>query len=123
MGFQLENLVMNNLNSIIAILKIPPEIIFSASPYFQNKTTRQKACQVDLLIHTKNTLYICEIIFRKKIDKTVINEVSEKISRLKYSKIISVRPVLIHVGDVVPSIIEEHFFDKIISLDELLNFK
>ncbi len=120
MGLQLENLVLSNLNSIIAILNIPPEIILSASPYFQNKTTRQKACQIDLLIHTKSTLYVCEIKFKKKIPKTVIHEVKEKILRLKYSKNTSVRPVLIHVGKVAPSIIEEHFFDKIIPLEDLL---
>lgn len=120
MGFQLENLVLNNLNSIIPKLKIPPESLISASPYFQNKTGRQQVCQIDLLIQTKNTIYVCEVKFRKKVESSVISEVQDKIKKLKYPKTMSVRPVLIYVGELAPSIESENFFDKIISLDDLL---
>ncbi len=120
MGFQLENLVMNNLASIVKLLKIPPESIVNATPYFQNKTVRQHACQVDLLIHTKNALYVCEVKFSKRVGKKVIAEVQGKIDKLKCSRQLSIRPVLIHVGEVADSVIEENFFDRIISLGELL---
>ena len=121
MGYQFENLVLNNLAEVIEILKIPAESILSASPYFQHTTLRQKACQIDLLISTKNTIYVCEIKFQKKINKAVIDEVKEKIIRLKYPKNISIRPILIYIGDISKNIEAENFFDKIIPFDNLLN--
>lgn len=56
------------------------EDIVYDNPFFQNKTTRQKGCQIDFLIQTKfNTLYVVEIKFtRKQISSDVIEEVQEK---------------------------------------------
>jgi len=120
MGLQFENLVLNNLAVIVKILKIPGESIISAAPYFQNSTQRQKACQIDLLIQTKYTIYLCEIKFRKQIDKGVINEVMEKITKLKYPSHLSLRPILIYQGELAESIIKSEFFTKIISFESLL---
>ena len=120
MGFQLENLVLNNLDLVLEKLRIAPETVKSASPYFQTKTQRQESCQIDLLIHTKHTIYICEIRFRKKVTAKVIKEVSDKIRKLKYPKHTSIRPVLIHVGGIASGVESEDYFDKILSLEELL---
>ncbi|MFC2172926.1 ATP-binding protein [Acidobacteriota bacterium] len=120
MGLQLENLVLNNLKPLLVKLRIPFGSVRCASPYFQNRTARQKACQVDLLIQTRNTLYVCEIKFRKKVDTAVVAEMKEKLHRLKYNKTTSVRPVLIHAGELAQGIEASDFFDAVISLDELL---
>ena len=98
MGLQFENLVHNNLPYLLEALRIPPATIISASPYFQNKTLRTEALQIDLLIQTKNTLYLCEIKFRKRITGPVIEEVRQKMTKLKAPKHLSLRPVLIYVG-------------------------
>ncbi len=121
MGLQFENIVLNNIKWIINKLDIPYESIVSVSPYFQKKTTKQEACQIDLLIHTKFTLYVCEIKFRRKITTAVINEVSQKIERLRYPRSMTVRPVLIYQGELAPQIIRENFFSSLISFEELLN--
>ncbi|GAG47786.1 unnamed protein product, partial [marine sediment metagenome] len=84
MGLQFENLVLNNLNEILKILKIPAESIISASPYLQKKTKRQEACQIDLLVQTRYSLIVIEIKFKKKIGKAVIDETLTKIKKLKY---------------------------------------
>ncbi len=85
MGFQFENLVLNNLNVIIKKLDIAPETIISAAPYFQKKTLRKEACQIDLLIHARFALYVCEIKYRKKVDSNVIKSVEEKIKKQEFS--------------------------------------
>jgi len=120
MGLQLENLVLNNLPSVIEKLHIPGGSVLSAAPYFQNATRRQQACQVDLLIHTKSALFVCEVKVKKKIGVAVISEVTEKVRRLKVPRYLSVRPVLIHLGELSPQIEEECYFDRILSFDELL---
>lgn len=120
MGLQFENLVLNNLPIIQKILDISPSSILSMSPYFQNKTQRVDACQVDLLIQTKFTVYVCEIKFRREITTSVVIDVMEKIKRLKIPKTISVRPVLIYQGTLADAVRRENFFSKIINFDELI---
>ena len=120
MGLQFENLVLNNLSSIQHILKIPSSSILSAAPYFQKETKRQKSCQIDLLIQCRYSIYVCEIKFRQKIDADVIDEVREKIARLKTSKETSVRPILIYEGELSPQIERTGFFAHLISFSQLL---
>lgn len=120
-GLQFENLVLNNLSSIIKKLNISPETLLSASPYFQNETKRQRGCQVDLFIQTKYTYYLCEIKFKDNIGREVIDEVMEKIHRITVPNTVSVRPVLICHGNVSSNLVTENFFSHIIHFDDLLN--
>lgn len=120
MGLQFENLVLNNLIEVIKRLNICEETIISATPYFQKQTTRQKAAQFDLLIHTKYTLYVCEIKFRKNINSKVIEEMAEKISRLKVAKTLSIRPVLIYYGELSNTVIRSNYFSHLVSFSSLL---
>ncbi|MDP6118747.1 MAG: ATPase [Planctomycetota bacterium] len=120
MGLQLENLVLRNLPDVLEKLGIPSASVISASPYFQNATRRKQACQIDLLVHTKSALFVCEVKSTKKVGLDVVSEVAEKIRRLSYPRHLSIRPVLIYLGDLVPHVEEECFFDRLLSLDSLL---
>lgn len=111
---------MNNLSSIQRILQISPASVLSISPYFQHKTQRTEACQIDLLIQTRYSLYVCEIKFRKQIALGVIDEVKEKISKLKVAKTTSIRPVLIYEGKLSTNIRSENFFSHLIPFEDLL---
>lgn len=121
MGYQFENLVLGNMKNILELLSIPREQALSAGPYFQNQTKRNKGCQIDLLIETSHTLYICEVKFKKHISKTVIPEVQEKITKLKIPKYKSVRAILIYCGELAPGIIHDDYFNNVIPLAKLLN--
>ncbi|CAB1082741.1 hypothetical protein JY97_03285 [Alkalispirochaeta odontotermitis] len=121
MGLQFENLVLNNIRSVCELLAVNMDSVKSAAPYFQRATQRKKSCQVDLLIETKYTLYVCEIRFRKKITRTVIDEVQEKVRRLKVPKGYSVRPILVYAGELASAVREEDFFDRILNFEELLS--
>ncbi len=123
MGFQFENLVLNNLRSVCRALSIDMNVVLSASPYFQRKTKRREACQIDLLIQCRHTLYICEIRIRNKIRKDVIGDVQEKTLRLKLSKNISVRPILIYAGELSGGLVKEGYFDQCLSFTELLSLQ
>ena len=120
MGLQFENLVLNQLKQIVSILKIPPASILSASPYFQKATARIQGCQIDLLIHTKYTLYVCEIKFKRRIGKEIIDEVISKIQKLKIPSTLTVRPVLLYEGELSNLVLRENFFSHAIKFDELL---
>jgi AAA+ ATPase superfamily predicted ATPase len=121
LGLQFENLVLNNLKEIVARLDIAPSAILSASPYFQTKTLRKDSCQIDLLIDTKHSLYVCECKYRQQIGLEVIEEVKEKIKRLKVGKNVSIRPILIYLGDLSDRVRREGYFSQIISFEDLLS--
>ena len=120
LGLQFENLVLNNLSQVLKMLCVNSSQFRSASPYFQNKTKRQQACQIDLLIDTKYAIYICEIKFRKCITTKVIDEIQEKAKCLKYDSSKSLRKVLIYVGELSQTVKESDAFDHMISFDRFL---
>jgi len=121
-GLQLESLVLNNRKLVHQKLGIQPENIVNDNPYFQRKTTRQKGCQIDYLIQTQlKTLYICEIKFsRNEIKPNIIEEVQQKIERLKIPKGFSCVPVLIHFNEVHEDVINSDYFFKIINFGDFL---
>jgi len=123
MGLQIENLVIKNRNALCKILSIPVSEIINDGPYFQKPTKIKKGCQVDYMIHSKfNSLYCCEIKFsRNSIKLSVVDEVRQKIQSLEHAKIMSVRPILIHINGVDDSVLGEEFFAKIINLGKLLD--
>lgn len=120
MGFQFENLVLNNIQSVSESIGISMSAIKNAAPYFQKKTRNKPGCQIDLLIETRYTLYVCEIKFRKKIEKSVISDVSQKIQHLVFPNRFTVRPILIYAGELGPGIKDSDFFSGIIRFEQLL---
>ena len=122
MGFQFENLVLNNRPLIHKALHINPEDIISENPFYQRKTSSQPGCQIDYLIQTKfGALYVCEIKFSKnEINATVIQEVQKKIDALKHPKAQSYHPVLIHVNGVTSAVYDSDYFASIIDVSTFL---
>ncbi len=123
MGFQFENLVLNNRKLIWNELRVYPEDIISDNPYFQNKQVRKKACQIDYMIQLKtNMLFACEIKFYKgTIKKEIIEESKIKLNNLYLPRGFSVKPVLIHINGVVESINDKDYYYKIIDFGEFLS--
>ena len=108
------------MNELIGVYS---DEIINDGPFFQNTTTHQKGCQIDYLIQAKfGILYLCEIKFSfKGIRSNVIADVQEKIKRLSLPKQFSIKPVLIHVGDVYDDVLTSQYFSKIIDLSALLH--
>jgi len=123
MGLQFENLVLNNRQFIHQSLRLFPDDILTENPFFQHKTTRQDACQVDYMIQTRtNVLYICEIKFtRGVVGKEIIREMKDKISRLSVPKGMSCCPVLIHVNGVHDSVIDNDYFTEIVDFSKAIS--
>jgi len=72
------------------------------------------------LIKSRYILYVREIKFHKSIEKSIIDEVVNKIDRLKYPSNLSVRSLLIYSGQLEETITTAGFFAKIIGFDSLL---
>lgn len=122
MGVQFENLVLNNGHLICRILGIPPEDVLIANTYFQTAGVRKQGCQIDFLIQTRyRCLYLCGVKFRQGVvGREFIEEVEEKMRRLKLPRGFSCRPVLIHVNGVSSDVVDSGYFARIIDFSELL---
>jgi AAA+ ATPase superfamily predicted ATPase len=122
MGYQFKNLILENRQHLWEILKIDPKDISFEGPYFQKEGTAGEACQIDYLIQTKfHTYYLFEFKFsRNPIKSSVIQEVKQKIERLKIGRGNARLPILIHVGGVAESVLESEFFFRIVDFKDFL---
>ncbi|PAW70562.1 MAG: hypothetical protein B9S38_07615 [Verrucomicrobiia bacterium Tous-C4TDCM] len=118
MGFQFETLVLDSLDLVFERLGLKNRAVLNAGPYAQGKTLRQQACQIDLMIRTRQAIYVVEMKFRRHTGIEVIDEVREKVARLKLPKSQSVRTVLIHTGELDPAIEASDYFDYLVNADE-----
>ena len=117
MGYQFENMVINNLDDLISLLHIDNSLIVSAAPYYRKGSVKErgrKGCQVDLLIQTRRTYYFVEIKHQLEIGPEVINEVDAKIKAMKYPEGVSARAALVYDGQLSPKVAAEGYFDAII---------
>ncbi len=120
MGLQFENLVHANLDLLLALIGLDKKLVLNAGPYLQKQTLRRQGCQIDLLIRTRRSLYVFEIKFRKHIAVSIVDEVREKVKRLKLPKGQSVRTGLIYCGDLGPEIDGRDDFDFLVSGETLM---
>ena len=120
LGLQFETLVCNNLLPLMRMLNLDRTLLLSAAPYRQGATVRTKGCQIDLLLQTRHTSYVIEIMRREKIGEDVVSEVQEKLRRFKVRQGMGVVPVLVYEGHISKRIEADGFFANMISADRLL---
>ena len=90
----------------------------SAAPY-QRKDAAGGNCQIDLLILTASTALVVEIKWRTKIDRAVIDEVREKVRRLKVSSDRSICTALVYAGELSEGVLADGYFDFVVSAEKL----
>jgi AAA+ ATPase superfamily predicted ATPase len=120
LGLQFENLILNHVNDLFPHLGLEQSLVLSAAPYTQNATKRNEGCQIDLLIRTERTLMVVEIKRQREIRHEVVDEVAEKIRKLRYDKKLSVRTALVYDGHLSASIPADRYFDFIVPAEVLL---
>jgi AAA+ ATPase superfamily predicted ATPase len=123
MGYQFENLVLNNRKFIWKALNIYQEEIVTDNPYFQRAQIRKKSCQIDYLIQLKtNVLYLCEIKFyRGEVKADVISDTEKKINALSLPRGFAVKPVLIYVNGISEDLEDKGYYYRLIDFSKALS--
>lgn len=122
LGFQFENMVVNNVRALFPLLHLEGQHILSAAPYALKSESRNKrGLQVDLLIQTQHTAMLVEIKNRYRIDSDVESEIKEKIRRFPKRRTTSLRTALVYDGELAPGVVRSGAFDIIIPFSELLH--
>lgn len=120
MGFQFENLVLNNLRTLCPLIGLEGRLVTSAAPYVRRRSASSPGVQVDLLIQTPKSAYVVEVKRREHVTGDVEREVQDKVERIPFPRGISVRTVLVHQGEVAPEVEEDGYFDFIIPFEQLM---
>ncbi len=119
LGYAFERWCRNNHSSIAKILQIAG-VQYKSGSYF-TKNDLDLSAQIDLLFDRQDrVITVCEIKYQEGlINKKVINEFERKLQTLKTKK--TIQKVLITASELEPSLERMHYFDKVITLQELLN--
>jgi AAA+ ATPase superfamily predicted ATPase len=126
MGIAFERFCQKNIKKIIQLLNIHPENIINFGPYHsqkhRSKNEKSPMAQVDLMIVLKkNRLLIIECKFTNQpLGMYIIQEIQEKINRLCIPKSFSISPVLISASGVIKNVMEQNYFDSVITIEHLL---
>ena len=121
MGFAFENLIVNNMRSLVAPLHLDGVMILSAAPYRRRGGEGERGgCQIDLLIQSRMSMFVVEVKRQSSIGREVIDEVREKCRRLPRPRDMSLHTALVYEGEIAPSIEADGYFDAIIPFSRLL---
>ncbi|WP_339041631.1 ATP-binding protein [Candidatus Lariskella endosymbiont of Hedychridium roseum] len=122
LGLQLEYLLLQNRSLIFKAIGIHGIDIVSSGPYRQMKTSTQQGCQIDYLVQTvTKNLFICEFKFKKReVNSDIINEVQDKITKLKVPRGFASIPVLLHLSGITDSVATSSYFYRIIDIVDFL---
>lgn len=117
MGLQFENLVLNRVMDFKDALHLTGATVRSAAPY---RTSGPNGVQVDLLVQTDEVMYVVEIKRRKQIKADIVDEVREKIAKIRRPRRISVRKAIVFDGELAPAIRRTGYFDALVDVGELV---
>ena len=120
MGLQFENLVLNNLKSVIRALGLNGRLVVSAAPYRCVRSARGGGVQVDLLVQTERSVHIVEIKRGVELGVEVAQELEQKVRRLPVREGMSVRTALIYEGHVTEGLRASDVLDRLVSAKDLL---
>ena len=113
LGLQFENLVVGHVAELLPHIGLDRTLVESAAPYIR-RGKKGEGFQIDLLIQTRRTAIVVEVKRCRKIPYAIVDEVQEKIRRLKVRPALSVRTVLVYDGELDMRIEAEHAFDFVI---------
>jgi len=120
-GLAFENLVVNNYPELLPHLHMGGALVTSAAPFRKNSVRGQRGgYQIDLLIQTEGSICITEIKRKKEIDKSIIEEVDRKVSKIVRPQGVSIRTALVYDGELSAFVETNGYFDAIIPFRRLL---
>ena len=120
LGYAFERYCLNNMHRIAEILGFSG-VQYTAGAYYNRSTTKlDPGYQIDLLFERKDhVITVCEIKYTQNETGTaVIEEFEKKIEQLKNKKNKTLQKVLISAGGADAALINRHYFDYVITLND-----
>lgn len=122
LGYAFERYCRKNHKSIAKILGFDA-VSYRTGPFFNRNTQKHDAgFQVDLVFdRADNVITICEIKYlQSAVDATIIQEFEQKLKYFPNEKNKTIHKVLISAEGVTPALLNRSYFDRVITLEELV---
>ena len=122
-GLAFENLVVNNFRELLPRLGLDRSLVISAAPF--RKASRSagsvnRGVQVDLLLQTRRSIYLVEVKRRTELGHEVVDEMDEKVGRIKRPRGVSVKTALVYDGHLAKTVEADGYFDAIIDIRDIV---
>ena len=122
-GLAFENLVINNFRELLPRLGLEKTLVVSAAPFRKTSragTSMDRGVQVDLLLQTRRSIYVVEVKRRNELGHEIIDEVDEKISRIKRPRGVSLKTALVYDGHLARTVEADGYFDAVIDIRDVM---
>ncbi len=119
-GLAFENLVVNNFRELLAPLGLERSLVLSAAPFRRDSRSGNSGTQVDLMLLTELSVYFVEIKRQAEIGREVIDEVAEKVKRVRVPRGKAVKTALVYSGHLAPIVEAQGYFNAVIDLRDIL---
>ena len=119
-GLAFENLVVNNFREFLAPLGLERSLVVSAAPYRRDSRSGGNGVQVDLMVQTSLSVYFVEIKRQREIGGEVIDEMAEKVGRVRVPRGKMVKTALIYSGRLSPVVEAQGYFNAVIDICDIL---
>ncbi len=125
LGYQFENLVVNNFRELLPELHLQGVMVKSAAPYVKkgSRKTGEVGCQIDLLVQTASSMYVVEIKRKAHIGYDIIDEIREKCRHVPRPRGVSLRTALVYSGELAKSVVADGYFDAIVPFARLIGLR
>jgi len=120
LGYQFESLILNNLLLLLRHAHVDRTLLDSCAPFVHKGDETGNGLQIDLLMRSRHALYVVEIKRRERIGEEVVDEVREKIRKIRIKRGMSVFPILVYDGALSKRIPSDGFFSSVVSTEQLL---
>lgn len=120
-GLAFERFCLKRAQKIQEVLKID-QLVKNHGSYFTRQTTDKNGLQIDLLFERHDRVVtLCEIKYHTRpIGVEIITGVEKKAALLKIHKNQTIEKVLITVSPPANSLVETHYFSRILVLEDLM---
>ena len=122
-GLSFENLVVNNFRELLPSLGLEKTLVVSAAPFRKmSRSGASKGCgvQVDLMLQTRRSIYVVEVKRRNELGHEVVDEMEEKISRIRRPRGVSMKTALVYDGNLAKTVEADGYFDAVIDIRDIM---
>ena len=122
-GLAFENLVVNNFRELLPRLGLDRSLVISAAPFrkaMRSRRASDRGVQVDLLLQTRRSIYLVEVRRRNELGHEVVDEMDEKVSRIRRPRGVSLKTALVYDGHLAKTVEADGYFDAVIDIRDVV---
>ncbi len=110
----------SGFRELLTPLGLERTLVLSAAPFRRNSRSGNEGAQVDLMLHTALSVYFVEIKRQAEIGREVIDEVAEKVKRIRVARGKIIKTALVYSGHLAPIVEAQGYFNAVIDICDIL---